>query len=213
MEGLDELRSLLPLLPFAVLPLFFATSAALEYVVPPYWGDLLMLLGFYLAGEGHLASLPLFVICVLGSTAGAAVAYGLGHRYGLGLARRLTRIRRWKPSSSRRVDRLLDRFGAPILAVNRFLPIIRGLMLYAAGALRLPFGRSMIYTFFSNLAWVGLLWLVALFSAGSTWNEIVADFQDTSRSAALLAFALLLALFLMTLRRERRRPAPSSTGG
>ena len=213
MEGLDELSSLIPLLPAALLPFFFLTSAALEYVVPPYWGDLFMLLGFFLAGQGQMASFPLFTLCVLGSTAGAAIAYGLGRRYGLGLARRLTRIRRWKPSSSRRADRLLGRFGAPILAVNRFLPIIRGLMLYGAGALRLSFGRSMVYTFFSNLAWIGLLWLVALFSAGSTWSEIVADFQETSRNAALLAFALLLLLLLVTLWRERREPAPSSTGG
>ena len=204
MSLFTELQDLLTLLPAWAFLLFLFGSALLEYVIPPYWGDLFLLLGFFWALQGNLSPVPVFLVGVVGGSVGAAAAYGIGRRHGLGVARRIVRLGRRAKIDGGRVDGMLERFGTPILAVNRFLPVLRGLMLYGAGALRLPFGRSMAHTFLSNVAWGGLLWSVAWFSRGLAWSELVVDFRDVSRLAAVPAGILLLSVLVWAVWRERR---------
>jgi membrane protein DedA with SNARE-associated domain len=164
-----------------------------------------MLLGFFWAVQGHGSPLLVFAACVAGSTLGAAAAFGLGQRYGLSVARRISRlgVRSGRSGVGHRADDLLRRFGAPVLVTNRFLPVVRGLMLYGAGALRLPFGICMAYTLLSNLAWAGLLWGLAHVSRGVGWAELLGEFRATSRVAASVALLLVASLVLLVLRRER----------
>ena len=186
----DPLTTALALPAFAV-PLFVLVSAALEYIIPPYWGDMFVLLGFFLSGHGVASPELIFAAAFLGSLLGAAVAFLLGRRFGLRIMRWVT-IRR-RPGSRDRLRDLLTRFGEKLLLVNRFVPVIRGLLLYGAGALEMRLGRAMIYSSVSNAAWLGLLMGVGLYTAG-TWEEIVAQFQSTSRVLGLSA-ALVVTLW------------------
>lgn len=201
----------LPALPL-LLPLFVLVSAMLEYVVPPYWGDSFVLLGFFLSGQPAVAVSPwtVFAATVLGGGLGAAVAFLLGRRYGLAFARRVTP---WRPLGSRqRIRRLLTRFGARFLVVNRFVPFIRGLLLYGAGAMRLRFADALLYTTLSNLLWAGVLMGVGILTAGS-WEEILAAFHHTHRViGAAVAVAVAAWIVFLAGRRLRRRSAYRSRG-
>jgi len=197
-------------LPAFVLPLIVLVSAMLEYVFPPYWGDTFMLLGFFLAGQGAVSPLLILAAALVGSTLGAAVAYGLGRRFGMAAIRKVVfRQRRFR--SRQGIRNILRRLGERVLVANRFLPVIRGLMLYAAGAMRLRFGSSMVYCGLSNLAWVVTLMGVGLLTAGS-WEQIQVSFRESNRLIGIAA-AIAVAAWLAFLLRRHRRDAPPGPAG
>ncbi len=204
----DPIAAALALPPLA-LPLLVFGSALLEYVFPPWWGDSLVLMGFFLAAQGAASPPLLFAAAIAGSALGAAAAYGLGRRYGLALVRLAFR-RRSRSRSRRRTRDLFRRFGEPVLLVNRFLPVVRGGMLYGAGALGLRFWRSFVYANVSNLAFLTLLMWIGFLTAGS-WEETLAAARHYNRLLGLAILAAAGAWILAAL--VRLRPPRPSVGG
>lgn len=187
-----------------VLPLFVLVSGVLEYVFPPYWGDMFMLLGFFLTGQPSIPVSPwtVYLAAFVGSCLGAALAYTLGQHYGLRVARRVVP---WRPTGSReRIRQMLSRFGERFLLFNRFVPIIRGLLLYGAGAMRLRFADSMLYSALSNLVWVAILMGFGLLTAGS-WDEILATFREVHRVLGAIAGVAVVGWIVFVVWRLRVR--------
>lgn len=204
----DPVTAAMALPPLAVLLLVFG-SAFLEYVFPPWWGDSLVLLGFFLAAQGT-ASLPLvFAAAVAGSALGGVAAYGLGRRYGLALLRFL--VRRRRSQSRRRTRELFQRFGERVLLVNRFLPVVRGAMLYGAGAMKLRFWPALLYTNVSNLALMAFLMWLALLTAGS-WEELQTAARHYNQLLGL-AVAAGVGVWIVAALARFRTPRPSVDGG
>ena len=186
--------------PVFLLPLIILVSALLEYVIPPYWGDSAILLGFFVAGQGIASPAVLFAAAFLGSCLGALGSFLLGRRFGLVMTRWLSQKRRSRALGS--LDDFLERFGEKALIFNRFIPVVRGLFLYGAGAARLRIKESMFYAALSNLAWTSLLMGVGLLTAGS-WEQLVESFRQYSRLSGLVAFVLLGFWFLLVQWRAR----------
>ncbi len=206
MSWLDDPVTAALALPAFVLPLFILVSAMLEYVFPPYWGDSFMLLGFFLAGQGAASPLLILAAALAGSTLGAAIAYVLGRRFGMAAVRRaIFRQRR----SRFGIRKFLLRFGEKVLVANRFLPVIRGLMLYGAGAMRLRFAPTMVYSALSNLAWVVTLMGVGLLTAGS-WEQIQVSFRQYNRLIGIVAAVAVAGWLALLLWRHHRDPEPAA---
>lgn len=206
MSWIDDPVALVAAWPAFALPLFVFASAALEYIFPPYWGDMFVLLGFFLSGQGASPPLLIFAAALTGSIAGSAVAFLLGRRYGLSIVRR---VAFWRPTGTReRIRKLLLRFGERFLVVNRFVPFIRGFLLYGAGGLRMRFGPAVGYSALSNLLWMTVLMGAGLLTAG-TWEQILAKFQHTNRVLGVAASVVVVAwiLFLVWRSRGQRDPA------
>ncbi len=202
MPWLDDPVAAAVALPPLVLVLFVFGSAFLEYLFPPYWGDTFVLLGFFLAGQGAVAPAAVFTAAATGSLLGSIAAYQLGRRYGMAVTDRLSSTRR-RPSR-RRLQSLFQRFGEKLLLVNRFLPVVRGMMLYGAGALRLPLRPVVVYCTLSNLAFISLLMWAGLWTADS-WPGIQQAFRQSNRWLAVAA-VVASCLWLAVAWRRRRRP-------
>lgn len=205
MAWLDDPVAAAVALPPLALVLFVFSSALFEYLFPPYWGDTFVLLGFFLAGQGAVTPAGVFAAAAAGSVLGSIAAYQLGRRYGMAITDRLFRQRR-RPSRQR-LQSLFQRFGDKLLLVNRFLPVVRGVMLYGAGALRLPLRPVIVYCTLSNLAFIGLLMWAGLWTAES-WSGIQQAFRQSNSWLAAAAVAAT-CLWLATAwwrRRSRRRP-------
>lgn len=190
--GLEDLQTTVAALPAFLIPLVVFASSLLEYVFPPYWGDTLILLGFFLAGQGAASWVEIFVAAVAGAIVGAAVAYGIGKRYGMRAVRRFSRRRRRRSRSRERVQRLFQRYGEPILLINRFLPVVRGMMLYAAGAMELRPRPVMFYSSIGSFAWV-LLMMGLGWWAGDTLEQLESTFAQSSRVIGTVAAVIFVA--------------------
>lgn len=187
MTWLDDPVAAAVALPPLALGLFVFASAFLEYLFPPYWGDTFVLLGFFLAGQGALAPATVFAAALAGGVMGSVATYGLGWRYGMAVTRRLLPRYRHLPSGKDPLA-LFQQYGLKMLLLNRFLPVIRGVMFYAAGALKLPLRPVVVYGTLSNLAFFGMLMWVGLWTADS-WPEIQRASRESNRLLAIVAVA------------------------
>ncbi len=169
-----------------------ALAAVLEYLLPPFPGDTFLLLGFFLAGHGDLPFAGVLAAALVGSLAGAGAAYRLGAR--MGKSYFFLRRSRFTATALPTLERCLGRFGTGLLLLNRFLPVLRGFILYAAGMGRMPRTTTLLCANASNLAWVLLIaWAGHRF--GTSWDRL----QQVFRAYTGVIGAILLAYVAFTL--------------
>ena len=180
-------------------------SAFLEYIFPPYFGDTAMLAGYFMAGRGDI---PLWVAAMsslAGSITGALAAYYIGLRLGSSyfflksgwVKRRVERLQEW-----------YARFGGKLLIINRFLPGMRGIFLYAAGMGKLRFRSVVIYSTISNILWLMLIGYVGS-NIGTNWEDVKKVFAAYTRTLGILftvIFIVILAMRIYRVRKESKAP-------
>ncbi len=187
--------------------LLVALMAWLEYIFPPVPGDSTMLFACFFAGTGALPLTAVVLACLCGSVAGAASAYGIGARLG----RSYFFLRsEWARAELQRLEGGFARYGARLLAVNRFIPGLRGFFLYGAGIARLGWRPVLIHSTLSNVLWVGLIAWGGT-SLGSSWEEVRVVFRRYVWGIAI--FLTLYVLAAVASARRRRRRASGSLSG
>lgn len=202
---LDDPAALVATWPVFALPLMVFVSAYIEYVFPPYPGDSLILLGFFLAAHGAAEPWLIFLVALLGASLGAATAYQLGQRFGVVVMERFARFS-GRETPLARLRHLFGLFGEKVLALNRFLPFLRNFLLYAAGASAQRFGAAMAWTALSNLLFVSVLaWLGG--HAAASWGDIQHSFKSFGGVLAVVAIVLLCG-FGIARRIARVRAVP-----
>jgi membrane protein DedA with SNARE-associated domain len=193
----------------APLVLFFATLV--EYVFPPFPGDLLVVLGAWYAVDGVL-SWPATFASV---TAGALVGAWIDYRVGVAVGRRLEgRLGARSGLSAERLGRFeasYRRWGDLLLVANRFFPGIRAFFFIAAGASRIPLRKVLVYGGISAMVWNALLLGAgALFARNAA--ELVTLFERYTQVAWTVVIAVGVVAVAVVLWRRRRR-APGAEGG
>lgn len=206
MSWLQDPAALVAHWPLMALPFLVGFAAFAKYVVPPFPGDSLMLLGFFLSAHGGSPSWTIVLGACCGGLLGAACAFYLGRRLGMPLLAKLEeRSARRLPVEKLR--QLFRTFGEKSLLLNRFLPILRSFMLYAAGASGLRAGPSIFWSAWSNLFFALLLALIGR-NVSSSWPEIVALFQSVGRGAGLAAIVFLALAVLASKLWRRHKESP-----
>ena len=202
LEQIDQLMASVGLLAYLVL----AVAALLEYVVPPFPGDSVVLLGGVYAVRGDHPWWGVFGAVLVGSVLGAACNYWIGRK----VARRFERdpTRSFFGLTHARLESLQARMrlrGGWLLLVNRFLPGIRGAVFIAAGASHMPIRRCLLLGALSAVAHSGLV-LWAGYAVGGNLERLTALFTRYQRYV-LVALAVLVALFLLRALLRRTRSA------
>lgn len=175
-EYLDKL--IVALGPFGLLILGLA--AMVEYLVPPFPGDTITLLGGVYAARGQQPWPLVLIVVTAGSVAGAALTY----EFGRWLARRFDAHPEWHffgLTHARLIDvqARMRRGGPWLLLINRFLPGIRGLIFVAAGAAHMPRANALFLGALSAVAYNGLVLGVGVAVGGNLerLSALVARYQ------------------------------------
>ena len=195
----------------ALIALLVFGAALLEYVIPPFWGDTIILAGCFLAGIGRAEAWQVFAGALVGSMLGALAAYGLGLRFGAASLKLMSRSRRAKAISDR-AERWQAAHGVRILAVNRFLPGLRSFFLPMAGISRMPLRTVFVWSTVSNVAYCALLLGIGLaVGRGSAdIGDMQLQFRSASTVAAVAAVALIAVLTVRYFLAQRRRCSEGS---
>ena len=206
MSWLQDPAALVEHWPLMALPFLVGFAAFAKYVVPPFPGDSVMLIGFFLSAKGGSPAWTIVLGACCGGLLGSACAFYLGRRLGMPLLARIEeRSSRQLPVEKLR--QLFRTFGEKALLLNRFLPVLRSFMLYAAGASGLRAGPSIFWSAWSNLFFALLLALIG-HNVSASWPEIVDLFQSVGKNAGLAALVLLaLAILASKLWRRHKEPA------
>jgi membrane protein DedA with SNARE-associated domain len=187
-------------------PLLLFGAAFIEYVFPPFPGDLLVVLGAWYAVHGEL-SWPVVYGAV---TAGAVFGAWVDHQAGIWLGARVEHspmaARFLTPAQLARFEEAYRRWGFWLLILNRFFPGVRGFIFLAAGASGVPVGRAMLLGGISAAVWNGLLLAVGALVT-TNLDELVGLVDRYTQAAGTVVVLVLLALLARAIwTRRSRRP-------
>lgn len=180
-------------------------AAAFEYLLPPFPADLLIVAGAILVIAGQWPFAAVLSVVVLGGFLGSVLTYGLGRllvdeRGSLRGGRTLERL-----TGKGSIDRFFDAFrrhGLWVIAINRALPGIRAATFLAAGAAKLPAGRTLAVGLVSNIAWSSILLTTGVL-LGDNWEKIDRVLGVYQVVGLVLLAAIGLALWRVRRRRSR----------
>jgi membrane protein DedA with SNARE-associated domain len=193
----------------APLVLFFATLV--EYVFPPFPGDLLVVLGAWYAVQGALSWPATFASVTAGAVLGAWIDYRIGAAVGRRIEGRVATRSVLSAERLARFEASYRRWGDLLLLANRFFPGIRAFFFLAAGASRIPLAKVLVYGGISAALWNALLLAGgALFARNAA--ELVALFERYTQVASTVVIAGAVVAAIVVLARRRRR-APRAEGG
>ena len=192
-------------------PVILVGATFVEYVFPPFPGDLVVVLGAWWAVQGHLSWPATFAAVTAGALVGAWVDYRVGAWIGRRLEQRATLPnvvhRVLTAERIARFEAEYRRWGGLLIAGNRFLPGVRAFLFVAAGAARVPLRKVLLLGALSAVLWNALL-LAAGALLAKNLDELVSLSDRYTRAAStLLAAALLAGAAAWLLRRRARRRA------
>ncbi|HET8542110.1 MAG TPA: DedA family protein [Anaeromyxobacter sp.] len=198
--------------PAAPAILFAATLV--EYVFPPFPGDLVVVLGAWYAVDGAISWPVALVAVTAGALAGAWIDYRVGAALGPRLDRRLARRSPLSEERLRRFESSYRRWGVLLLLANRFLPGVRAFLFVAAGASGIPLRTVLLFGGISAIAWNVVLLAVGGLAVHNS-AELVAFVEQYTRVAwaVLAAGAAIVAVVVLWRRREAARASRAEGDG
>lgn len=193
-------------------PAILFLASFVEYVFPPFPGDLVVVLGAWYAVKGQLSWPATFAATTAGALAGAWLDWRVGRALGRRLEARAHRTgmihRLLTEERLATFDAGYRRWGGLLLLANRFFPGVRAFVFVAAGASGIPLPRVLLLGGLSAAAWNALL-LGAGALAAENLEELLALFDRYTEAASTVVAAGLVAgaAWWLLRRRAARRQA------
>ncbi|RIK88608.1 MAG: hypothetical protein DCC67_00260 [Planctomycetota bacterium] len=152
-----------------------------------------------LSASGDLQPQWAFTACLAGALLGDAVMYGIGRRFGHNLLRVHPYFAKIVGAErEERFERAVLRHGFKVLLLARFMVGVRGPVYLAAGVVRMPFGRFVLWDLFCASLVVSLFFGLA-YAVGDDIARLLKDAE------ILLTVAVLAVIVVITALRFRRR--------
>jgi len=183
---------------------FLGLAAMLEYLIPPVPGDSVVLLGGVYAVRGQQPYWLVFVAVLAGSLLGALANFTIGQWLGARVERNPDRktVLGISMQSLHDAEARMRRYGDWLIAVNRFIPGIRGLFFVAAGMSGMRRGRVMALGALSAAAHSALLLLLGI-ALGGNVERITAFVGGWQRAVAGLMAVAVLALVVRWMSKRK----------
>src|SRR5436309_1400271 len=193
-----------------VIYLVVAIVLLLESSGVPITNNMLLLLTGALASLGHLNIWLLTLAAILGSTAGACVAYIIGARGGRRVFLRLVAFFRIDESKIRMTEYWFHKSGVWMIFLSRMTPYVRPFACFLGGITHIPFGR-----FFTAALTGSMLWCIVMIQVGAMLGPrwpIALHLMKQDTIPTFLVLVLLLVLYcsiryVIGHRNHRRRKA------
>jgi membrane protein DedA with SNARE-associated domain len=173
----------------------------------PVPDETLLAFAGYLAYRGDLRIVPTFAAAFLGSVSGISISYLLRPRYRYRLVHRFGRFVHLTQDHLDRVHAWFARLGRWTLPIGYFIPGVRHLTAYVAGASSLEYQIFAGFAYPGAFIWVGTFVILGYYLA-EEWRGI----QGCVHRSGLLLLSLAVAamagcLVFVWLRRRRAVPA------
>ncbi len=196
----------------SVIVLLISLIAYMENVVPPIPGDLVVVFAGFLASEGIIRVVPVYMGTTLASVAGFLSMYYLGV-YLRSKSKQLNDPKFWMrrfldPRHLKKARKWMNRWGQWVVVGNRFLAGTRSVIALTAGYSRTNLAVTSVSSFVSSLLWNGVL-LFAGYLIHENWQLIGHYLSIYSRSIMILLILVVGAVWLF--RRKRRSKGTEGT--
>lgn len=146
--------------PVVLTAVVLALGAFVEYVFPPFPGDVIVLVGGFFAARGAIPIWIAFVSLVIGSTVGASFGWLMGRVAMENESSRRFLFRLVKKENIERLEKIYGRYGNLALLLNRFIPGIRATFMIGSGIAGFGLLRVAFWATLSAILWNSLLILL-----------------------------------------------------
>jgi len=169
--------------------LMVAESATL-----PVPSEVVLPLGGYLVSQGRLEFWSTVAVATVGSMVGTMVDFGIGYYLGRPAVLRYGRIVRFSEKRLGTTEKWFAVHGRSVVLLARFVPLLRTLIAFPAGIVRMDVKRFMIYSAVGILVWdIALVYLGDLAGQNSTAiaNTLQTYFLPLGVAALVIAGVLV----------------------
>jgi len=194
---LDAIRSVPPVLAYGIIALLTFGEAAIfvGFVFP---GETAVLLGGFLASQGHLDIVTLIVLVVISAIIGDTVGYEVGKHLGPRVLR--LGILRKHQTRLENAQQMLRRRGGPAVFLARWTAFLRAVMPGIAGLSQMRYRVFLSWNALGAVAWGTTFCLVGYF-AGASYQKVATNIGEGA--AIILAVLVVSGLLVWRVRRKR----------
>lgn len=132
----------------------------------PIPSEVLIPLAAAAAQSGRLNLTAVLIVGTMAQTAGAVMAYYVGAKGGLPLAKKYGKYVFFSHKELAITQRWFDKYGAWLTFFGRCLPVIRTYIGFPAGVARMHFGRFVLASLVGSAIWTAILAYLGYFLAG-----------------------------------------------
>jgi membrane protein DedA with SNARE-associated domain len=186
---------------------------ALECIGIPLPGETILVAAAIYAGSTQELSIwSVIVAAILGGIAGNLVAFWIGRRFGYGLLLRYGSYIHMNESRIKIGQYLFLRYGSKVVFFARFVPVLRSVAGFLAGANYMPWRSFMFANVTGAIAWVSMDCLAAYY-LGREVAELAGPVGMALGAAFVVALVLLGTLLVrrekdLGVEAERALPGP-----
>ncbi len=180
-----------------VFLLMVAESATL-----PVPSEVVLPLAGFLVSQGRLEFWSTVAVATVGSMVGTMVDFGIGYYLGRPAVLRYGRIVRFSEKRLETTEKWFGAHGRSVVLLARFVPLLRTLIAFPAGIVRMDLKRFLVYSAVGILVWdIALVYLGDL--AGQNSTAIATTLQA---SFLPLGIAALVIAGIFVYRELRTQP-------
>src|SRR5262245_30458491 len=170
--------------------------------VPDEW---LLTFSGYLVFNHTLQFMPTFVAAFSGSACGITVSYLLGKILDTYVLVKYGWVFHLTPARLARVHSWFERRGRWTLLAGYFIPGVRHLTGYVAGASELSYGNFALFAYTGAFCWAATF-ITLGYALGEQWNRVLESLHET-KLTVIVAAAFVIAIVYFVISYLRRRPA------
>jgi membrane protein DedA with SNARE-associated domain len=166
----------------------------MESATLPVPSELVLPLGGYLVYQGRLDFWLVVAVATIGSLIGTMIDYSIGYYLGRPAVLRYGQIVRFNQERLDTTEKWFTHHGKSVVLLARFVPLLRTLIAFPAGIVRMETKRFLAYSTVGIVVWdIALVYLGLVAGQNSTAisNILQAYFLPIGLAAILLAATLV----------------------
>jgi len=166
----------------------------MESATLPVPSEVVLPLGGYLVWQGRLEFWSTVAVATVGSLVGTMIDYGIGYYLGRPAVLRYGRIVRFSEKRLETTERWFGSHGKSVVLLARFVPLLRTLIAFPAGLVKMDVKRFLAYSAVGILVWdIALVYLGFLAGQNSTAiaNTLEAYFLPLGVAAVIIVGILV----------------------
>jgi len=166
----------------------------MESATLPIPSEVVLPLAGYLVSQGRLEFWSTVAVATVGSLVGTMVDYGIGYYLGRPAVLRYGRIVRFSEKRLETTEKWFASHGKSVVLLARFVPLLRTLIAFPAGLVKMDVKRFLVHSAVGILVWdIALVYLGVLAGQNSTAiaSTLQAYFLPLGVAAVIIAGILV----------------------
>ena len=153
------------------------------------------------SSQGHLEPQLAAAACLFGALLGDSIMYAIGYHFGHSLMSEHPKLGKFVGAQrEEHFERAIQRHGFKVMLLARFMIGVRGPVYLAAGVVRMPFRRFILWDFFCATLVVG-----SFFTLSYVYGEQISGMiRDAEKTLTLVVAVVALFGILWWLRKRRK---------